>query len=141
MPYSCTLSRTKLEKQYNGIIENAGEYFPKMYERAKKLIKENSVKEYIFNERENRIFLVVGRDAQYIVTEYLVNGKLHFFCSCPDFFFNSLLKSEEEKWRPFCYHILARILLEKSKWEGQVSECTLHEKAEYWINLFSHLSE
>lgn len=146
MSFSLSYSKSELKGKFDEIIENAKNLFPEMYNRAKKLIKENSLKEYIFNKDENRIFLAVGRDAQYLLSEYMVNGRLHFFCSCPDFFFHSLLKSEKEKRRPFCYHILARIILERSRLERSTLEentfkDTISEEEAYWIELVSHLTE
>ncbi|NIQ04369.1 MAG: hypothetical protein GWO20_01150 [Candidatus Korarchaeota archaeon] len=110
-----------------------------MYEKAKILLGEGSVKEYIFENKKNSVFLVVGRHSQYVISVCVINDRLHFFCSCPDFFFHTLLKSAEKR-RPFCQHILAVVLKEKNRLErGETKKSALLEEEEYWLELLSDL--
>lgn len=96
------------------------------------------MKEYAFSTTKNRIYLVVGKRSQYLVSEYMMNSKLHFFCSCPDFFFHALLKGGEKR-RSFCHHILAVLLMEESRLkEGSQPEYIL-EKESYWFELLSDI--
>lgn len=120
------------------LLDNAKRFFPNIYEKAKALKEDDSVKEYRFGKEENHLYLVVGGHAQYILSEYMIGERLRFFCSCPDFFFHSLLKSEGDT-RPFCQHGLAVALYERAKLKEGDSTSIIRENEEYFLDLIVDL--
>ena len=92
--------------------------FRNIYVEALNAIKEHNVKKYIFKPSKKELWIVVGREGEYLITEWNKNNDLQFACSCPDYLFHVLLKHSKDIKekpiirRPFCYHIVSRIIAE-----------------------------
>lgn len=100
-------------KYLENILVWAEERFTDLYLAAIEILRLKNVKKYILRDRE--IWIIHGKEARYIVSERNEKDNIVFSCSCPDFLFHVLLKSYKDKnilRRPFCYHILAKIISE-----------------------------
>lgn len=101
-------------KKLEDILSSAEKKFPDIFISAVNVVREKNVKKYIFKPSGKILWIVVGRENEYVISE--ITGKnIQFVCSCPDYLFRVLLKKGKETPtvnRNFCYHILARILSE-----------------------------
>ncbi|MEX2689409.1 MAG: hypothetical protein Q6351_003660 [Candidatus Njordarchaeum guaymaensis] len=96
-------------------IEYIKKQTPEIYMEAIRALKDHNVKKYIFKPSNNEIWLVVGKEGEYLVVDYEHNGEISFACSCPDYLFHSLFKTGKKgiiRRRKYCYHIVARMLAE-----------------------------
>jgi len=71
------------------------------FSKAWEALKENRVKKYVFKPSGRVVWIVVGRDREYLI--YHVVG----YCSCDDFYFNVI-----DGKVPLCHHLIARKLAE-----------------------------
>ncbi len=71
------------------------------FSRAWEILKEDRVKKYVFRPSGRVVWVVVGRDREYLI--YHVVG----YCSCDDFYFNVI-----DGKVPLCHHLIARKLAE-----------------------------
>lgn len=71
------------------------------FSRAWEILKEDRVKKYVFKLSGRVIWIVVGRDREYLI--YHVVG----YCSCDDFYFNVI-----DGKVSLCHHLIARKLAE-----------------------------
>jgi len=71
------------------------------FNRAWEILKEDRVKKYAFRPSGRVVWIVVGRDREYLI--YHVVG----YCSCDDFYFSVI-----DGKVPLCHHLIARKLAE-----------------------------
>jgi len=71
------------------------------FSRAWETLKEDKVKKYLFRPSGRVVWVVVGRDREYLI--YHVVG----YCSCDDFYFSVI-----DGKVPLCHHLIARKLAE-----------------------------
>jgi predicted nucleic acid-binding Zn finger protein len=71
------------------------------FNRAWETLKDGKVKKYAFRPSGRVVWVVVGRDREYLI--YPVVG----YCSCDDFYFNVI-----DGKIPLCHHLIARKLAE-----------------------------
>ncbi len=68
--------------------------------RAIKAVTSSLVKRYLFEPSNREVWVVVGKNRDYIVSD--------FYCDCDDFYFKVVIKRRAKS----CYHILAKLLAE-----------------------------
>jgi predicted nucleic acid-binding Zn finger protein len=68
--------------------------------RALKTVASSCVKRYIFEPSNREVWIVVGKNRDYLVSD--------FYCDCDDFYFKVVIKRRAKT----CYHILAKLLAE-----------------------------
>ncbi|MDH5481737.1 MAG: hypothetical protein OEY22_02495 [Candidatus Bathyarchaeota archaeon] len=71
------------------------------FNRAWETLKDGRVKKYVFRPSGRVVWIVVGRDREYLI--YHVVG----YCSCDDFYFSVI-----DGKAPLCHHLIARKLAE-----------------------------
>jgi len=71
------------------------------FNKAWETLKEDRVKKYVFSPSGRVVWIVVGRDREYLI--YHVVG----YCSCDDFYFSVI-----DGKVPLCHHLIARKLAE-----------------------------
>ncbi|MFW6110987.1 MAG: hypothetical protein ACOC6H_03010 [Thermoproteota archaeon] len=79
--------------------------------RAFEAIKENRVKRYVFKPSGKVVWIVVGKERDYLVMPEAE------FCSCDDFYFRVLDKEVH-----LCYHLIAQKISEILKWYDPIEE-------------------
>jgi predicted nucleic acid-binding Zn finger protein len=92
-------------------------------EKAWELLKESRVKLYVFWPSGRVVWIVVGRDYEYII--YPVVG----YCSCSDFYF-AVMKGKAL----VCHHLIAQRLAEILSWYDLIVEEDMlyHSLMEEW---------
>ncbi len=134
------------------LIELALRNFPDIYHMALSAVKQRSVKKYIFEPSKRTLWVVIGKDGEYIVREWLKNSKIKHACSCPDFLFHVMLKTRKEKpirKRSFCYHIIAKAIAELNELRKNLGENydekllpeLIIENDEYYMEYFHEITE
>jgi len=133
------------------ILEHVEKKFTDIYISAINTVKGKNVKKYIFRPSNKVLWVVVGKEREYIITEWKKSNNLFFVCSCPDFLFHVLLKSTREKAlrRNVCYHTVARIICEiheiRKKLGMSYSERflpeLLEEKDDYYVDFLREILE
>ena len=78
--------------------------FSQRFTRAWKALKERRVKKYIFKPSKRVVWIVVGKECDYLVMS------VADFCSCDDFYFRGMGKEIR-----LCYHLIAQKLAETLK--------------------------
>jgi len=81
------------------------------YSKVWEAVSNNRVKKYTFDPSGRTLWIVVGKE-----TEYIVHPEVSF-CSCDAFYFFVL--GEKTK---FCYHIIAQAVAEALGWYDVVKE-------------------
>ncbi len=103
-------------KYLSEILRRYENIFPEIYAEGVQAARKGNVKKYIFIPSGKVLWLIVGREFEYLVTSYYDKDTLEerFLCSCPDFLFHILLKTRPDtlQRRKYCYHIIARIYSE-----------------------------
>ena len=79
--------------------------FGARFTRAWEALKERRIKKYIFKPSERVVWIVVGRQREYIIMPTAE------FCSCDDFYFR-VMDGEVH----LCYHLIAQKMAEASGW-------------------------
>lgn len=102
----------KKEKRLTGknltkLYETFGQRFAKAFEA----LKENRVKKYVFKPSGRTVWIVVGKERDYLVMSEAE------FCSCDDFYFRVL-----DKKIHLCYHLIAQKLAKNLKWYNTIEE-------------------
>jgi len=99
-------------KRLINIIEFARKNFSDVYAEAFSVLKNRSVKKYIFHEKGFLIYTVVGNEGEYLLN-IDVNRLSKSICTCKDYTYNILFRSKKHREgfsRIFCHHILAIII-------------------------------
>jgi predicted nucleic acid-binding Zn finger protein len=94
-------------KNLTKLYEVLGQRFMKSFEA----LKENRVKKYVFKPSNRIVWIVVGRER-----DYLIMPKVEF-CMCDDFYFRVL-----DKKIHLCYHLIAQKLAEHLDWYELIEE-------------------
>ena len=91
--------------------------FGQRFTKALEVLKENRVKKYTFRPSNRVVWIVVGRER-----DYLIMAEAEF-CTCDDFYFRVL-----DKKIHICYHLLAQKIARNLGWYAPVEENDeLHE--------------
>lgn len=105
------------------------EKFRKVYglrfERAIKAVVQHNVYKYVFRPSGRVLWIVVGRQKDYLIYPDM-------YCSCSDFYLNSVVRKKVDA----CYHILARILAEFLGFYD-----VLYASDDEYVSLFNELGE
>jgi len=87
------------------------EIFGQRFTRAFEALKENRVKKYVFKPSGKTVWIVVGRER-----DYLIMAEAEF-CTCDDFYFRVLDRKVH-----LCYHLIAQKLAKNLDWYELVEE-------------------
>lgn len=85
--------------------------FGQRFTKALEALKENRVKKYVFKPSNRTVWIVVGRER-----DYLVMAEAEF-CTCDDFYFRVL-----DKKIHLCYHLIAQKISCNLKWYEVIDE-------------------
>lgn len=94
-------------KNLTKLYEAFGQRFVKAFEA----LKENRVKKYVFKPSKRTVWIVVGKERDYLVMPEAE------FCSCDDFYFRVLDKEVH-----LCYHLIAQKLANVLEWYETIEE-------------------
>ena len=97
------LTGEKLTKLY--------EVFGQRFTRAFEALKENRVKKYVFKPSCRVVWIVVGKERDYLLMPEAE------FCSCDDFYFRVLDREVH-----LCYHLIAQKISNILKWYDAIEE-------------------
>lgn len=85
--------------------------FGSRFQRAWEAIKDNRVKKYVFKPSGRIIWIVVGKERDYIVMPDAG------FCSCDDFYFHVMSRKAH-----LCYHLIGQRIAEALGWYDEIEE-------------------
>jgi predicted nucleic acid-binding Zn finger protein len=94
-------------KNLTDMYELFGQRFPKALEA----LKENRVKKYVFKPSGRIVWIVVGRERDYLLMPEAE------FCTCDDFYFRVLDRKVH-----LCYHLIAQKIARNLGWFDTVEE-------------------
>ncbi|MGA3193007.1 MAG: hypothetical protein ABSD73_10940 [Candidatus Bathyarchaeia archaeon] len=87
------------------------EIFGQRFTRAFEALKENRVKKYVFKPSGKTVWIVVGRERDYLIMPEAE------FCTCDDFYFRVLDREVH-----LCYHLIAQKLAKNLDWYEAIEE-------------------
>jgi len=87
------------------------ELFGQRFTKALDALKENRVKKYIFRPSGRIVWIVVGRERDYLIMPEAE------FCMCDDFYFRVL-----DKEIHLCYHLIAQRIARNLGWYETIEE-------------------
>jgi predicted nucleic acid-binding Zn finger protein len=87
------------------------EIFGQRFTKAFEALKENRVKKYVFKPSGKTIWIVVGKER-----DYLIMAEAEF-CTCDDFYFRVLDRKVH-----LCYHLIAQKLAKILNWYEKIEE-------------------
>jgi len=85
--------------------------FGKRFLKAWKAVREGQVKKYVFNPSKRVVWIVVGKNKDYLIFPAAE------FCTCDDFYFRVM-----DHEAHLCYHLIAQKLAEALGWFDQIDE-------------------
>jgi predicted nucleic acid-binding Zn finger protein len=85
--------------------------FGQRFTKALEALKENRVKKYVFKPSNRTVWIVVGRER-----DYLIMAEAEF-CTCDDFYFRVL-----DKKIHLCYHLIAQKVARNLDWYEVIEE-------------------
>jgi len=85
--------------------------FGTRFTKALEALKENRVKKYIFKPSNRVVWIVVGRERDYLIMPQAE------FCTCDDFYFRVL-----DKQVHLCYHLIAQKIANNLGWYEVITE-------------------
>jgi len=85
--------------------------FGQRFTKALEALKENRVKKYVFKPSNRTIWIVVGRERDYLIMPEAE------FCTCDDFYFRVLDKKVH-----LCYHLIAQKIARNLGWFEVIEE-------------------
>jgi len=85
--------------------------FGTRFTKALDALKENRVKKYIFKPSNRIVWIVVGRERDYLIMPQAE------FCTCDDFYFRVL-----DKQVHLCYHLIAQKIANNLGWYEVINE-------------------
>ena len=94
-------------KNLTALYDIFGQRFTKAFEA----LKENRVKKYIFKPGGKIVWIVVGRERDYLIMPEVD------FCTCDDFYFRVL-----DRQVHMCYHLIAQKLAKNLDWFDTIEE-------------------
>ena len=102
----------KAKEQVTGAhLTQLCEAFGSRFTKALEALKEERVKKYFFKPSNRIVWIVVGREREYLVMPAAD------FCSCDDFYFRVMDKEVH-----LCYHLIAQKMAEALEWYDKVEE-------------------
>ena len=93
------------------ILSRLTDIFGSRFIKAWEALKEDRVKKYIFRPSNRIVWIVVGRERDYLVFPAAE------FCSCDDFYYNIM-----ERRAHLCYHLIAQKIAEYLGWYDKIEE-------------------
>jgi len=87
------------------------EIFGQRFTKAFEALKENRVKKYVFKPSGRMVWIVVGKERDYLIMPQAE------FCSCDDFYFRVLDKEVH-----LCYHLIAQKIANTLAWYETIEE-------------------
>ena len=93
--------------QLNLLYETFGARFAKAWEA----LKEGRIKKYIFKPSNRVVWIVVGKERDYLI---IASAD---FCMCDDFYFRVL-----DQQIHLCYHLIAQKIAETLDWYDKIEE-------------------
>jgi predicted nucleic acid-binding Zn finger protein len=87
------------------------EIFGQRFTRAFEVLKENRVKKYVFKPSGKTVWIVVGRERDYLIMPEAE------FCTCDDFYFRVLDRKVH-----LCYHLIGQKLAKNLDWYEPIEE-------------------
>jgi predicted nucleic acid-binding Zn finger protein len=87
------------------------EIFGQRFTKAFEAVKENRVKKYSFKPSGRTVWIVVGRERDYLIMPEVE------FCTCDDFYFRVLDREVH-----LCYHLIAQKLAKNLDWFAAIEE-------------------
>lgn len=87
------------------------EIFGQRFTKAFEALKENRVKKYVFKPSGRTVWIVVGKER-----DYLIMPKAEF-CTCDDFYFRVLDREVH-----LCYHLIAQKMANALAWYEAIEE-------------------
>jgi predicted nucleic acid-binding Zn finger protein len=94
-------------KNLTELYETFGQRFTKAFEA----LKENRVKKYVFKPSGKTIWIVVGKERDYLIIPQAE------FCMCDDFYFRVL-----DRQVHLCYHLIAQKIANALDWYETIEE-------------------
>jgi predicted nucleic acid-binding Zn finger protein len=87
------------------------ELFGQRFTKALGALKENRVKKYVFKPSDRTVWIVIGRERDYLI---IAEAE---FCMCDDFYFRVL-----DKKIHLCYHLIAQKIARNLGWYETLEE-------------------
>jgi predicted nucleic acid-binding Zn finger protein len=87
------------------------ELFGQRFTKALNALKENRVKKYVFKPSGRKVWIVIGRERDYLIMPEAE------FCMCDDFYFRVL-----DKKIHLCYHLIAQKIARTLGWYETIEE-------------------
>jgi predicted nucleic acid-binding Zn finger protein len=87
------------------------ELFGQSFTKALNALKENRVKKYVFKPSGRKVWIVIGRERDYLIMPEAE------FCMCDDFYFRVL-----DKKIHLCYHLIAQKIARNLGWYETLEE-------------------
>ena len=87
------------------------EIFGQRFTRAFEALRENRVKKYVFKPSGKTIWIVVGKERDYLIMPEAE------FCTCDDFYFRVL-----DRQVHLCYHLIAQKLAKNLEWYETIED-------------------
>lgn len=85
--------------------------FGSRFQRAWEAVKDNRVKKYIFKPSGRVVWIVVGKERDYLV---MPDAE---FCSCDDFYYHVMSRKAH-----LCYHLIGQRIAEALSWYDEIEE-------------------
>ena len=104
--------QAKAEDKLSGKnLTNLYDLFGQRFTKALEALKENRVKKYVFKPSNRTVWIVVGRERDYLIMPEAE------FCTCDDFYFRVL-----DKKIHLCYHLIAQKIARNLCWYEVIDE-------------------
>ena len=87
------------------------ELFGQRFTKALDTLKENRVKKYVFKPSGRTVWIVIGRERDYLIMPEAE------FCTCDDFYFRVL-----DREIHLCYHLIAQKIARNLGWYETIEE-------------------
>jgi predicted nucleic acid-binding Zn finger protein len=87
------------------------ELFGQRFTKALNALKENRVKKYVFKPSGRTVWIVIGRERDYLIMPEAE------FCMCDDFYFRVL-----DRKIHLCYHLIAQKIARNLGWYETIEE-------------------
>ena len=85
--------------------------FGQRFTKALEALKENRVKKYVFRPSSRIVWIVIGKERDYLLMPQAE------FCTCEDFYFRVL-----DRKIHLCYHLIAQKIAHKLNWYQKIDE-------------------
>jgi predicted nucleic acid-binding Zn finger protein len=101
----------KADKLEGKNLTDLYDLFGQRFTKALEALKENRIKKYVFKPSNRVVWIVVGRER-----DYLVMAEAEF-CTCDDFYFRVL-----DRKAHLCYHLIAQKIAANLRWFEIIDE-------------------